>query len=583
MDSGATKGQAEKRWLKQNKLLAGQQLKYSVALGTCSALLLIAQAWLLAQTLQGVMFDSKTLDDIAFYLWGILALIVLRSILTRATERYAFKAAARIKRFVREQLNHKLFELGPVWLEGQRTGEISSLLHEGVESLEDYYARYLPAVAFSSLIPIAILVVVIPFDWKSGLIFLFTLPLIPFFMILIGTKTEALNQQRWRDLFRMGSHFLDVIQGLTQLKLFNASKREAATIASISDAYRHSTMSVLKVAFLSSLALEFLATVSIAMVAITIGFRLYWGTLDFSSGFMVLLLAPEFYAPLRNLGAQYHARLQAVTAAGKMIEVLQTESSGFSAIETIEPSTAQPLHIELRNFHYRYSDDRPALKGLNTCFERTGLYAIVGQSGAGKSTLLDCLLGFNLPYEGSIAVNQKVLSVENIPHWQEQIAWVPQQARLLSASISMNISMCENDTDAKKIKYAAELAGADEFIQALPAGYYTSVGEGGHGLSGGQIQRLALARAFYKRAALLLLDEPTAHLDSVSEASIQKAIQWYAKDHLVIVAAHRLHTVKHAKKILVLHEGMLVEEGSHHALIEQSGLYSEFVALANVR
>ncbi len=570
---------AAKKWLTANQSFAGNCLKIAVILGTLNALLLIVQAWLLAQTMHRVMFEGGTINDVSTFLWWALSLIILRALLNRLTQRYAFRAGQAVKHSVRNQLHKKLFELGPVWLSGQQSGAVSNLLHEGVESLTDYYTLYLPALAFSALIPLAILAIILPIDWQSGLIFLLSAPLVPFFMILIGLKTENINQKRWRDLSRMGGHFLDVIQGLTQLKLFSASKREATAIATISDNYRRNTMSVLKIAFLSSLTLEFLATVSIALVAITIGFRLYWGDLHFSTGFMVLLLAPEFYTPLRNLGTQYHARMQAIIVAEKIITILQTTSTPSDIKPASTFLTAAPT-ISVNTIYYTYDNNRPALEGLSARFDRSGLYALVGKSGAGKTTLIDCLLGFINPQVGDIYINARRLSADTVKAWQHHLAWIPQSPRLLSASVADNIAMYKAPCDMAHIKQAAERAGIADVIASLPDNYDTLIGEGGHNLSGGEVQRIALARAFYHDANVLILDEPSAHLDKQSEAIIRHAIYNYAIDKLVIVSAHRLSTVKQAKQIMVIDNGKLIEQGTHATLSAKKGIYHQFLKKA---
>ncbi len=312
--------------LKGWKTHSGFWLKAAVAIGLTSGLLLIAQAWLLANVVNAVVFAQAALADVMPSLWGLLALFLLRAGLAWASEQAAFHAAVQVKLAIRAQLYQKVQQLGPAWLTGERSGDLLNTLSDGVEALEAYYARYIPAMSLMALVPLAVLVFVFANDWLSAVVMLVTAPLIPVFMILIGKGTEKRNQQQWQQLARMSAHFLDVIQGLTTLKLFNASRREAQVVAQISDQYRQSTMSVLRVAFLSSFALEFFATVSIAIVAVLIGFRLFWGEMEFLYGFFVLLLAPEFYLPLRNMGTQYHARMAAIGAAEKMVGILEEKN-----------------------------------------------------------------------------------------------------------------------------------------------------------------------------------------------------------------------------------------------------------------
>jgi ATP-binding cassette subfamily C protein CydD len=392
-------------------------------------------------------------------------------------------------------------------------------------------------------------------------------------MILIGKGAERRNQKQWRQLARMSAHFLDTIQGLTHIKMFNASRREAEMIATISDEYRRTTLSVLRIAFLSSFALEFFSTVSIAIVAVLIGFRLFWGELDFLFGFFVLLLAPEFYLPLRNLGTHYHARMDAIGASEKMIEILQAPQPD-NTTETIKPQHFPGgVGLSLRDIGFTYPDGRRALQGLELTIEAGERVAIVGPSGAGKSTLLNLLLGFQQPGEGSIQINAEPLSCLHTTTWRKQLAWVPQQAHLFRGTLADNIRLANPEAEQAAVERAARLAHAHDFIQTLPEGYETVVGEGGHGLSGGQIQRISLARAFLKNAPLVILDEATAHLDLENETLIQQAIETLARERTLIMVAHRLRTVKAIPRILVLDQGRLVEEGDHASLMQRQGIY----------
>ena len=567
-------------FLKTHSEHAGSLLKISIALGTFNALLMIASAYLVARSIHLVMFQHADLAAITPLLWPLAALILGRAVLLGFSQRLSAKAALKIKTAMRHTLLEKLTLLGPSYIEQHGHGATLNTLHNGVEALHDYYANYLPSVAYSALIPLAILMVIFPTDWKAGLIFLFTAPLIPFFMILVGHQAEQLNQQRWQQLAVLGNYFFDRLQGLTQLKLFNATKRELKQIAKISDDFRHATLSVLKIAFLSSFALEFLATISVALVAVIIGFRLFFGTLDFATGFVVLLLAPEFYLPLRQLGSHYHAKLEGISAAADMLKILNEPIAGDN---NSSPTDHSPLRLEnieqlqINNLNFHYPDSNEGVNNINLAFAGTGLYAIVGQSGAGKSTLLDCLLGFHPQVIAAITVNQQQLTQSNISQWQQHIAWIPQQPTLLFTTIKANLLLAKPDATAAQLEAAAQQAGVLEFINALPEGFDTHIGEQGEGLSGGQKQRIALARAFLKQAPILVLDEPTAHLDSQTEQLVQTAINHYAQDHLVLVIAHRLNTIEQAKQVLVMKDGSVIEQGDFKGLLSQQGVLFDLV------
>lgn len=561
--------------LKHWQTHSGFWLKAAVAIGLTAGLLLIAQAWLLASTVNAVVFQQATLPAVMPWLWAMLAIFLLRAGLAWASEQAAFHAAVQVKLAIRAQLYQKVQQLGPAWLTGERSGDLINTLSDGVEALEAYYARYLPAMALVVLVPLAILVFVLANDWLSAVVLMVTAPLIPVFMILIGNGTEKRNQQQWQQLARMSAHFLDVIQGLTTLKLFNASRREAQVVAHISDQYRQSTMSVLRVAFLSSFALEFLATVSIALVAVLVGFRLFWGELDFFHGFFVLLLAPEFYFPLRNMGTQYHARMAAIGAAERMVEVLETQVEHEVGNETNIPRMP-PIH--LHNLTVTYPDGRTALNNLSLDIHPHETLAIVGASGAGKTTLINLLMGFLQPQTGQILIGDTPLSGIDPTAWRKQLAWLPQKPQLFPGTVADNIRLGNPQATREQVQAAAQHAYADEFIVKLPQGYDTLVGEAGQGLSGGQIQRLALARAFLKDAPLVILDEATANLDRDSETLVQAGVAHLATGRTVVMIAHRLRTVETADRIAVLDQGQVVAVGTHADLLEQSPHYQQMLA-----
>ncbi len=566
-------------FLKAQKKQQGGLLRYAIALGSLGGLLVIAQAWCLAYVVNAVVFSQRTVTDVQYYLAVILLIILFRVIVSYATERVAFLASASIKQNIRARLLKKIQQLGPAYLSGERSGEISTTLTEGVEALENYYARYLPSMSLALWVPVSILAFVIPVDWKSALVMLLTAPLIPFFMILIGKGAEKLNQQQWTLLTRLGGHFLDTIQGLTTLKLFNASKREARVIERISEDYRESTMKVLRVAFLSSLALEFFATVSIAIVAVLIGFRLLFAEMDFQAGFFILLLAPEFYLPLRSLGTHYHGRMEAIASSERIIEILQTPV--ISSENRTKTLAEQPINICLRHVSFNY-ETRPALKNVSIEIGSGEHVALVGPSGSGKTTLVNLLLGFLQAEQGEILINGHNLDQIQIENWRQHIAWIPQRPRMFYGSVLDNITLGMKGVEAQAVLDALDESFSREFVENLPDGLDTLIGDGGQGLSGGQLQRLALARAFLRQPALLILDEPTAHLDKDSETIIQQALQRFSKGRTVLSIAHRLSTIQQADRIYVLDRGQIVQQGTHTQLNSQAGLYQQLVTAYGV-
>ena len=572
---------ATQKWLRGQWRLARHSIVLAAGLGVLGGVLLIPQAWLLAHAVNAVVLEHAELAQILPWLWPLPAIFVARFAITYASARVATRAAIIVKEDVRGRLVRHLQALGPTYLHTRHSGELAVTVVEGVEALEPYYSRYLPQMALVSLMPLALLVFVFPQDWWSGLVLLVSAPLIPLFMVLIGGRAEQLNQRQWRKFARMGAHFLDALQGLTTLKLFNASRREAQLIARISEDYRISTMAVLRVAFLSALVLEFFATVSIALVAVLIGFRLLHGEMGFQAGFFVLLLAPEFYLPLRTLGTHYHARMEAIGAAEQIVEILNTpfpaRASGHA-----RPSLANAPEIHFADVHYAYEPGREALRGADFVLGMRRVTALVGPSGAGKSSVFNVLLGFIQPQRGRVLIDGHDLTRLDPDHWLRHVAWVPQRPHVFEGSILDNIRMSDASIGIEAVRAAARAAHADEFIEGLPRDYHTMLGEHGQNLSGGQVQRLSLARAFLKDAPLVLMDEATASLDPETEALVTQAIARLAKARTVLIIAHRLRTVRGAERIVVLDNGRVVEQGTHEALMFEGGRYARMVGAHDV-
>jgi ATP-binding cassette subfamily C protein CydD len=559
-------------WLNSQKARSRRWLYAAVGLGLLGGLLLIAQAWFLARVIDSAVLSGAGLAQVQPWLWAMLGVFVLRAGLAWASEQAAFRAAVRVKVQLRDALFAKIQALGPVRLGTERSGDLANSLVDGIEALEAYFARFLPAIALAALIPLSILAFVFPADWVSGLILLGTAPLIPLFMLLIGRGAERLNQRQWQRLARLSAHFLDVIQGLTTLKLFNASRREARLVARLSDAYRQSTMSVLRVAFLSALTLEFFSTVSIAVVAVSIGFRLFFGQMDFLHGFFVLLLAPEFYLPLRGMGTHYHARMEAIGAAERIFRILETPDPGGRAGRLPAPDLGR-TPIRFLDVGFSYPGDRRALHGLSLEIRPGEHIALVGPSGSGKSTLVSLLLDFVRPDRGQILVGGTPLREIDPVDWRRRLAWVPQNPRLFHGSLLDNIRLGRPGASMQEVREAARLAGIERFVERLPDGYQTLLGEGGRGLSGGQIRSVALARAYLRDASLVILDEATASLDRQSEREVTAGMEAIARGRTLLIIAHRLRTVRTADRILVLSGGRIEDQGPHETLIQRDGTY----------
>lgn len=520
--------------------------------------LIVAQARVLSALLADVFLRAATLDRVWNALLVLLAIIAARAILAWAGEVSAFAIAARIKQNLRVRLFAHLLARGPAYVRGERTGELTNTLTEGIEALEAYFSQYLPQLVLAALVPLLILAFVFPLDLLSAFVLLVTAPLIPFFMILIGSAADALTRRQWKSLSLLSAHFLDVLQGLATLKMFGRSREQIETIARISYQFRDATLGVLRVAFLSAFALEMIATISTAIIAVEIGLRLLYAQIEFEQAFFVLVLAPDFYLPLRLLGTRFHAGMTGVAAGARVFEIL-TEGERRTTND-VAPSSfvLRPSSLVFDDVHYSYDGTRAALAGVSFSIARGERVVLAGPTGAGKSTIVSLLLRFIEPTRGEILCDGTPLRAWSPRAWREQIAWVPQLPYLFNDTVANNIRLARPDASLDDVVRAARLAHADEFIRALPNGYDTLIGERGARLSGGQAQRIALARAFLKDAPMLILDEPTAHLDPDNEALIQDAIERLMQNRTVLIVSHRPRTLQRADKVVLLEQGRVV-------------------------
>ncbi|MFH8489984.1 thiol reductant ABC exporter subunit CydD [Streptomyces longisporoflavus] len=505
-----------------------------VILGVAGAGLVVAQAMLIAEVVVGAFQKGLAVGDLGTPLVLLAVVAAGRALVAWLTELAAHRASAAVKSELRGRLLERAGKLGPGWLGGQRTGSLVSLATRGVDALDDYFSRYLPQLGLAVVVPVAVLARIVTEDWVSAAIIVVTLPLIPVFMILIGMATQNRMDRQWRLLSRLSGHFLDVVAGLPTLKVFGRAKAQAESIRQITGEYRQATMRTLRIAFLSSFALELLATLSVALVAVTTGMRLVHGEMDLYVGLVILILAPEAYLPLRQVGAQYHAAAEGLSAAEEIFQVLETpvRTAGTGAV----PDGALSVEGVTVRYPGRASD---AVSGVSFAVRPGETVALVGPSGVGKSTLLDVILGFVEPAEGRVRVGGVDLAEVAPEQWRERIAWVPQRPHLYAGTIAENVRLARPDADDASVREALDAAGALEFVSALPAGAQTVLGEDGAGLSAGQRQRLALARAFLADRPVVLLDEPTAALDGETEAGVVEAVRRLAVGRTVLLVVHR--------------------------------------------
>lgn len=559
-------------------------LVVTVGLSLLAGALTIAQAYVLSRIIDAVFLGGQGLAAVQGGVLSLAAVTGGRAVLAWGSDVAAGRAAGRAKRTLRDRLVAHLLALGPQWTRGERSGELSTAVTEGIESLDAYFSQYLPQLFLVLLVPLLIMASVFSVDLLSGVVLLVTAPLLPIFMILVGKLAEAQTARQWRVLSQLSAHFLDVLQGLTTLKLFGRSGLQRATIRRISERYRDATMGVLRVAFLSALVLEIGATISTAIIAVEIGLRLLYGQIAFAPALFVLLLAPEFYMPFRALGARFHAAMGGGVAAGRLFAILDLPVPAPAPAPVLPDLATVPIRFDAVSYAYAprpgapVAAPPPALDALTFTLAPGERMALVGPSGAGKSTVAGLLLRFLEPTAGQVWVGAQPLAAIPAAAWRTQVAWVPQHPYLFHGTVAENIRLGRPQATWAEVARAAEVAHAAAFIAALPQGYDTMIGERGARLSAGQAQRIGLARAFLKNAPLLILDEATAHLDPEHESLIMEAMARLMEGRSVLLIAHRLGTAARADRVLVLDGGRLVEAGDHHSLLTGAGMYRRLVA-----
>jgi ATP-binding cassette, subfamily C, bacterial CydD len=535
-------------------------LAVTVVCGAALTGLILLQAALVAHAIANapLLDGGGTWTDVG----GVVALVgvvaLARAALAYGAETAALRSAAAVKSQLRRRLVAHVTGAGadPATL---NPGELATLTTRGLDALDDYVARYLPQLVLSVLVPVAVLVVVLDADWLTALIIALTLPLIPVFMALVGWQAQDYTRKQWHLLNRLGGHFLDAVEGLPTLAIFRRAKAEVALIRRTSEAHREATVRSLRIAFLSALVLELIATLSVALVAVQIGVRLLYGRLDLETALLVLILAPEAYLPLREVGARFHASMEGVAAAEQVFTVL--ERPGRVPQDRPDPAPVPEGPIELRFDDVRLTHPErtaAALDGVDLVVPAGRTLLLTGTSGAGKTTLLSVLLRFADADDGRITVNGTDLRDLPVEQWRRRIAWLPQRPYLFDASVADNVRLGVPDADDEAVARAVALAEATDVVAALPDGYATLLGERGTRLSAGQRQRIALARAFLRRmdgASLVLLDEPTAHLDPDNAAAVRAGVARLLEGATGIVVAHDAGWADLADEVVRLEAG----------------------------
>ncbi|MFI5486566.1 thiol reductant ABC exporter subunit CydD [Micromonospora echinaurantiaca] len=530
---------------------ARRDLAVLALLGVVAAGLVVAQATALAALL-ATAFDGR-LDRPA--LAGLVAAVAARSLLVWAQGTVSARVAATVKAALRVELLAAVGRHGPGWVAGQRAGQLATLAGRGLDALDAYFTGYLPQLVLSVTVPVAVLGRIFLADWSSALIIAVTLPLIPIFGALLGWQAQAATERQWRRLSLLGGHFLDMVAGLPTLRAFGRARAQVDVVRRMADGHRVATMKTLRIAFLSALVLELVATLSVALVAVPVGLRLLGGGLTLQTALLVLLLTPEAYLPLRAAGARFHASMEGLTA---LDEALTVSATPPAPAERRGPAPDGRAEIRFESVTVEY-ERTTALRDVTLTIRPGERIAIVGPSGAGKSTLLNLLLGFVTPTTGRITVGGVDLAGADPDAWRRQLAWVPQRAHLFAASLADNIRLGAPDTPDAVLAAAVRDAALDDVVAGLPDGLATVLGERGHGLSSGQRQRVALARAFLRDAPVVLLDEPTARLDSASEAVVLAATRRLVAGRTALLVAHRPALLTDADRVLRVEDGRVTE------------------------
>ena len=529
-------------------------LAADVILGAGASALVLVQATLLA-SIVAKAFEGASLHEVSPML-GLLALTFAgRALLAWGFEIAGRRAASSVLSELRLELVERRLRDQPTSLDGAEAGEIAASAVQGVDALEAYFGRYLPQVVLAVMVPIAVLSWVGMIDPASAGLMLLTLPLVPIFMWLIGRYTEDRTRDHWRALRLLSTHFLDVVRGLPTLRAFNRGRAQTAAISEVSERYRRTTMATLRVGFLSGAVLELAATLGVALVAVTVGVRLVDGGLGLQAGLTVLVLAPELYLPLRQLASQFHASADGLAVAERILALLDAPAAAPRGGRLIAPTPAEaPVRLENVSFAY---PSRPSLvlNDLDLELLPGETVALVGPSGAGKTTVAKLLLRFAEPTAGRLTAGGIDLADCRTKVWRSVIAWVPQQPTIFRGTVADNIRLGDGRASERRIRDAAVLAGADRFVEALPSGYETIVGDGGRPLSAGERRRIALARAFVRDAQLVILDEPTADLDRTSAEVVAEAVERLRIGRTVLLIAHRRELVRQADRVVALGEG----------------------------
>lgn len=533
--------------------------------------MIIAQAFYLADSISS-LFGGDLFQHVFKKIIYFFIALVMRQVIVFLKRKIAYRFATDTSVRLRELLLKKLFKLGPRFVSKQGSGQTVTLVMEGTIKYKQYLELFLPKLINIVFIPALVCLFIFYENIRSGIILIIAFPILVIFMIILGMAARDKADRQYESYKILSNHFVDSLRGLDTLKYLGLSRKHIKKIQIVSEQYRKATMSTLRIAFLSTFALDFFTMLSIATVAVFLGIGLIHGTMELKMALTVLVLAPEYFLPIREVGMDYHATLEGKEAGETIRDILKQQEQN----EEQTPIASWQAHntLTVKNISFSFSELKiNTLENIN--FSVTGMkkIGIIGASGAGKSTLIDLLSGFLMPTEGEFLINRKAFNNLSIREWQKQLTYIPQHPFVFSDSVLNNIRFYHPSATFEQVENAADAAGLTEVIHHLPNGFQTLIGEGGHVLSGGQEQRIAIARAYLGHHPIIMLDEPTAHLDIETEYEIKKTMLDLFRDKLVFIATHRLHWMMDMDQIIVLDQGRMVETGTHDQLLKKHGYY----------
>ncbi|MBB1079889.1 thiol reductant ABC exporter subunit CydD [Limosilactobacillus sp. STM2_1] len=546
-----------------------------VGLYVLQAFLILGQGLSLAALLTGLWQGHSMLSQL-YWLIGFIVCYLFRHGLTEVSNAWLDKYSQTAAQNFRKQLLKKVFELGPAIIQREGTGNMVTLALDGIKEVENYIQLIYSKVISMMIMPLIILIVCFWLDWISGVVMLLVYPLIVLFMIILGYAAKAKADRQFAAFRVLSNHFIDSLRGIDTLKYFGLSKRYSQSIYRSSERFRKSTMSVIKVAMLSTFALDFFTTLAIAILAVFLGLRLIDGHLLLFPALAILILAPEYFLPIRNFASDYHATLNGKNSFHAVLRIINMSLPKRPAIKLHQWQDHDQLVF--KDVKFAYPNEGSELTGLNLTISGNKKIGIIGMSGAGKTTLINLLSGFLAPTSGKINIQNQSVDSLNIKDWQKQILYIPQTPYIFADTLRNNIAFYTPGVSEEQIKEAVHVVGLDSLVAELPKGLSTMIGGGNRALSGGQAQRIALARAFLDPARkVMIFDEPTAHLDIETELELKKRMLPLMKDRLVFFATHRLHWMKQMDYIIVLKDGKLIEQGTYQQLLDQQGYFNELM------